>query len=264
MFCSRCGVESSDTTNFCPSCGMDLAVTTPIAAIHDPLKKTEIEIVREALKDDYEINTELGRGGMAVVFQAQQKALDREVALKVLPFALVGDEQFVERFMREARTAARLEHPSIIPIYHVGKSGDVIYFTMKLLRGQSLAEVLDERGSLPPSEIRDLLKHCASALGYASQHGVVHRDIKPDNVMFTDRGLPMVTDFGIAKAATLTKLTGTGLTIGTPLYMSPEQARAQKVDGRSDVSGGLHGLCHRAKLQRAKRLRRTTRQLRRA
>ena len=235
MFCSRCGVESSDTTNFCPSCGMDLAATTPIAAIRDQPKKTEIEIIREALKDDYEIDAELGRGGMAVVFQAREKALDREVALKVLPFALAGDEEFVERFMREARTAARLEHPSIIPVYRVGKSGDVIYFTMKFLRGQSLADVLDERGTLPPSEIRSLLKHCASALGYASHHGIVHRDIKPDNVMFTDRGLPIVTDFGIAKAATGTKLTGTGMAIGTPYYMSPEQARAQKVDGRSDL-----------------------------
>ncbi len=235
MFCSRCGVESSDTTNFCPSCGMDLAATTPIAAIRDKPKKTEIEIIREALKDDYEINEELGRGGMAVVFQAREKALDREVALKVLPFALAGDEDFVERFMREARTAARLEHPSIIPVYRVGQSGDVIYFTMKLLRGQSLADVLDDRGSLPPSEIRDLLKHCANALGYAHHHGIVHRDIKPDNVMFTDRGLPVITDFGIAKAATGTKLTGTGMAIGTPYYMSPEQARAQKVDGRSDL-----------------------------
>ena len=235
MFCSRCGVETSDETNFCPSCGMDLAATTPIAAIRDRPKKTETDIIREALKDDYEIGEELGRGGMAVVFQAREKALDREVALKVLPFSLAGDAEFVERFMREARTAAKLEHPSIIPVYRVGKSGEVIYFAMKFLRGQSLAEVLDERGSLPPNEIRDLLKHCAGALGYAHHNGIVHRDIKPDNVMYTDRGHPVVTDFGIAKAATGTKLTGTGMAIGTPYYMSPEQARAQKVDGRSDL-----------------------------
>ncbi len=235
MFCSRCGVETTDETNFCPSCGMDLAATTPIAAIRDRPKKTEAEVIREALKDDYEIGEELGRGGMAVVFQALEKALDREVALKVLPFSLAGDKDFVERFMREARTAARLEHPSIIPVYRVGQSGDVIYFAMKFLRGQSLAEVLDERGALPPNEIRDLLKHCASALGYAHHHGIVHRDIKPDNIMYTERGHPIVTDFGIAKAATGTKLTGTGMAIGTPYYMSPEQARAQKVDGRSDL-----------------------------
>ena len=238
MYCSRCGVESSDDTNFCPSCGLDLAATTPIAAIKDRddvEQKTELDMVKSALKDDYEIDRELGRGGMAIVFMARERALDREVALKVLPFSLSHDEEFVERFQREARTAAKLEHPNIIPIYRVGKTGSVIYFAMKFLRGKSLADVLDERGALPPAEIAQLLKQCASALGYASHHGIVHRDIKPDNIMYSDRGQAIITDFGIAKAATGTKLTGTGMAIGTPYYMSPEQARAQKVDGRSDL-----------------------------
>jgi len=242
MFCSRCGVESDNETNFCPSCGLDLAATTPIAAIRDreaekPEKpaKTELDVVREALKDDYEIEGELGRGGMAIVFRARERSLDREVALKVLPFSLSHDEQFEERFQREARTAAKLEHPNIIPIYRVGKAGGVIYFAMKLLKGKSLADVLSERGSLPPEEIRELLKQCAGALGYASHHGIVHRDIKPDNIMYSERGTVVLTDFGIAKAATGTRLTGTGMAIGTPYYMSPEQARAQKVDGRSDL-----------------------------
>ncbi len=240
MFCSRCGVESPNDTNFCPSCGLDLAATTPIAAIRDregsdKPEKTELDVIREALKDDYEIDGELGRGGMAIVFCARERSLDREVALKVLPFSLSHDEQFVERFQREARTAAKLEHPNIIPIYRVGQSGDVIYFAMKLLKGGSLAEVLSERDSLPPEEIRGLLKQCAGALGYASHHGIVHRDIKPDNIMYSERGVAVLTDFGIAKAATGTRLTGTGMAIGTPYYMSPEQARAQEVDGRSDL-----------------------------
>lgn len=240
MFCSRCGVESPNDTNFCPSCGLDLSATTPIAAIRDregsdKPEKTELDLIREALKDDYEIDGELGRGGMAIVFRARERSLDREVAIKVLPFSLSHDEQFVERFQREARTAAKLEHPNIIPIYRVGKTGDVIYFAMKLLKGKSLAEVLSERGSLPPEEIRVLLKQCAGALGYASHHGIVHRDIKPDNIMYSERGVAVLTDFGIAKAATGTRLTGTGMAIGTPYYMSPEQARAQKVDGRSDL-----------------------------
>jgi TonB family protein len=239
MFCSRCGVECTDETNFCPSCGLDLAATTPIAAIRDrevaKPEKTELDVIRDALKDDYTIEKELGRGGMAIVYQAVEKSLDREVALKVLPFSLSHDEEFVERFQREARTAAKLEHPNIIPIYRVGKTGNVIYFAMKFLRGQSLADVLSERGAMPPDEIRPLLKQCAGALGYANHHGIVHRDIKPDNIMYSDRGVAVVTDFGIAKAATGTRLTGTGMAIGTPYYMSPEQARAQKVDGRSDL-----------------------------
>jgi predicted Ser/Thr protein kinase len=200
-----------------------------------PAKKSEFDVIKEALKGDYEVEKELGRGGMAIVFQAREEALDREVALKVLPFSLSHDDEFVERFQREARTAAKLEHPNIIPIYRVGKTGDVIYFAMKFLRGGSLADVIEKSGSLPPADIRILLAQCASALGYASQHGIVHRDIKPDNIMYNIRGAAVLTDFGIAKAASGTKLTGTGMAIGTPYYMSPEQARAQPVDGRSDL-----------------------------
>ena len=237
MFCSRCGIESSDTTNFCPSCGLDLAATTPIAAIRDrmPVSKSEFDVIKEALKGEYAVEKELGRGGMAIVFQAREEALDREVALKILPFSLSHDAEFVERFQREARTAAKLEHPNIIPIYRVGKTGDVIYFAMKFLRGGSLADVIEKQGSLPPADIRTLLAQCASALGYANQHGIVHRDIKPDNIMYNIRGAAVLTDFGIAKAASGTRLTGTGMAIGTPYYMSPEQARAQGVDGRSDL-----------------------------
>src|SRR5205809_6005003 len=192
-------------------------------------------MVRQELDAEYEIIEELGRGGMAIVFKAKEKQLDREVAIKVLPFSLAFDKEFVERFQREARTSAKLEHPSIIPIYRVGKSGRVIYFVMKFLRGKPLASVLAARGSLPPAEIRQVLVQVARALAYAHKGGIVHRDIKPDNIMFDEHGQAVVTDFGIAKAATGGKLTGTGMSIGTPHYMSPEQARAQQLDGRSDI-----------------------------
>src|SRR5881409_502856 len=130
---------------------------------------------------------------------------------------------------------ARGPHPGIIPIYRVGKSGRVIYFVMKFLRGKPLSSVLAARGSLPPAEIRQVLVQVARALAYAHKSGIVHRDIKPDNIMFDEHGQAVVTDFGIAKAATGSKLTGTGMSIGTPHYMSPEQARAQQLDGRSDI-----------------------------
>jgi serine/threonine protein kinase len=201
----------------------------------EPEEETETDKVREALKEEYEIITELGRGGMAIVFRAREKALDREVAVKVLPFSLAFDAEFVERFQREARTAAKLEHSHIIPIYRVGKSGRVIYFVMKFVRGQALSEMIEQRGAIPPDQIRKLLTQTAGALGYAHKNGIVHRDIKPDNIMFDESGNAIVMDFGIAKAASGTRLTGTGMSIGTPHYMSPEQARAQPLDGRSDI-----------------------------
>src|SRR6267143_75212 len=231
MYCSRCGTQNDDTSKFCRSCGLDLAATP----IQTPQEATELDLVREQLKDEYEILDELGRGGMAIVFKAREKQLERDVAIKVLPFSLAFDKEFVERFQREARTSAKLEHPSIIPIYRVGKSGRVIYFVMKFLRGKPLSSVLAARGTLPPAEIRQILVQVARALAYAHKSGIVHRDIKPDNIMFDEHGLAVVTDFGIAKAASGGKLTGTGMSIGTPHYMSPEQARAQALDGRSDI-----------------------------
>jgi serine/threonine protein kinase len=234
MFCSRCGSEITGKSKFCPSCGLDLMATTPVHAIATGVLQ-ELDLVRESLAAEYEIIEELGRGGMAMVYRAKDRQLEREVAVKVLPFSLAFDTEFVERFQREARTAAQLEHPNIISIYRVGRSGRVIYFVMKFLRGGSLSTVLGARKKLTPPEIRRLLLEAGSALGYAAQRGIVHRDIKPDNIMFDEFGQSVLTDFGIAKAASGQKLTGTGMSIGTPHYMSPEQARAQAIDGRSDI-----------------------------
>ncbi|TFG54047.1 MAG: serine/threonine protein kinase, partial [Gemmatimonadales bacterium] len=234
MNCSRCGAEVQREWKACPECGLSLAATTPIQAILQ-YDVAEIDLVREALAEEYELISELGRGGMAVVYRAKETRLEREVAIKVLPFSLSFDPEFVERVEREARTSAGLEHPNIIPIYRVGHSGKVAYFVMKLLRGQSLSGLLAERGRLEPDEIRHLLIQTAGALGYAHGRGIVHRDVKPDNVMFDDFGAAIMTDFGIAKAVSGQRLTGTGMSIGTPHYMSPEQARAQDLDGRSDI-----------------------------
>src|SRR5205085_12521222 len=213
MFCSRCGEQVDTSTRFCPRCGQDLTAltgagkagaTTPIAA--QPPQEDETDIIREALKDEYELEKELGRGGMAVVFKARDKQLDREVAIKVLPFSLSFDAEFVERFQREARTAGKLEHPNIIPIYRVGKAGRVIFFVMKYIRGKSLSGVI-ERGALPIADLKRLLTESGSALGYAHKHGIVHRDIKPDNIMFDELGQAIVADCGIAKAQSGAKLT---------------------------------------------------------
>ena len=239
MFCSRCGTEVQQSSKFCPTCGLDLTAITqggnlPGTGVQ-PTAQDDTGAVREALKDEYELEKELGRGGMAIVFKARDKSLEREVAIKVLPFSLSFDAEFVERFQREARTSAKLEHPNIIPIYRVGKSGRVIFFVMKFLRGKPLSDVIEARGAIPVPEIKRILVEAARALGYAHKHGIVHRDIKPDNIMFDELGQAIVTDFGIAKAQSGARLTGTGMSIGTPHYMSPEQARAQNLDGRSDI-----------------------------
>jgi serine/threonine protein kinase len=234
MHCAHCGHKLEDTWTACPLCG------ARVSGGHDARsvamgEVSETELVRDALGTEYEILEELGRGGMAIVFRAREKALDREVAVKVLPFSLAFDAEFVERFQREARTAAQLEHPNIIPIYRVGRTGQVIYFVMKYLRGGSLSSVLKDGGRMTPAEIRRVLVESGRALNYAAGKGIVHRDIKPDNIMFDEHGACVITDFGIAKAASGQRLTGTGMSIGTPHYMSPEQARAQETDGRSDI-----------------------------
>ncbi|MEE8361109.1 MAG: protein kinase, partial [Gemmatimonadales bacterium] len=152
MNCSRCGAEVQPEWKACPSCGLGLSPTTPIQALLSG-DLSELDVAREALGEDYEILEELGRGGMAIVYRARELQLDREVAVKILPMSLAFDEEFVERFEQEARTAAQLEHPNIIPIYRVGKSGRISYFVMKYLRGRSLSELLAERGRIKPVDI---------------------------------------------------------------------------------------------------------------
>src|SRR3954463_15755623 len=214
-------------------------MTTPSTSNSAPSLQllSESELVRVLLAEDYDILEELGRGGMAIVFRAREKALDRDVAIKVLPSRLVVDKDFVDRFEHEARTAAKLEHPNIVPIYRVGRAGpsrEVIYFVMKLLRGQSLSAVLKEHKRLEPQHVRQILTEVASAIGYASKRGVVHRDIKPDNILLDSEGRCVVTDFGIAKSPT-GQQTAEGTSLGTPRYMSPEHAMGNPLDGRSDM-----------------------------
>ena len=200
-----------------------------------PSRQSDSDLAREALSADYEVGEEIGRGGMAVVYRAREKGLERDVAIKILPPQFTFDDSFVQRFQREARIAAGLEHPNIVPIYRVGQSGDVIYLVMKLLRGRALSERLREQGVLPPGEVARVLSEVASALAYAAKRGVVHRDVKPDNIMLDTDDRCIVTDFGIARSAAESQLTSTGMSVGTPRYMSPEQARAKPLDGRSDI-----------------------------
>ncbi len=182
----------------------------------------------------FQITRELGRGGMAVVYQAYQPALQRQVALKVLPPSLAQDD-FVRRFHHEAIAAAGLRHPNIVTIYDVGSEDRHNYIVMEFLEGRPLSDVIRSGGSLPLARICKIIEQVAQALDYAHQHGFIHRDIKPSNVMLDQSDHATLTDFGIARALTGTHLTQTGTLIGTPEYMSPEQVTGEEIDARTDV-----------------------------
>jgi hypothetical protein len=191
-----------------------------------------------ALGTQYRVDGEIGRGGTSVVYRAIDLRLNRAVAIKVLPPELAYDPAIRLRFTREAQTSAQLSHPHIVPIYDVGEQDGVAYFVMALVTGGSLASLLARSPKPPIDETRRVLREIADALDYAHQRGVVHRDIKPDNVLMDrDSGRVMVTDFGIARAIEAgSRLTLTGIAVGTPAYMSPEQAMGERdVDGRSDL-----------------------------
>jgi len=194
----------------------------------------------EALGDAYTIEGEIGRGGMGVVYRARDERLQRRVAIKVLPPELAFQQDIRERFTREAQTAARLSHPHIVPIHSVGEGQGLVYFVMGYVDGESVAARIRRRGSLSVDEARRIMMETADALSAAHAMSVIHRDIKPDNILLEGtRGRVMVTDFGIAKALSSTSgatLTGIGVAIGTPAFMSPEQAAGERdIDGRSDL-----------------------------
>ena len=182
----------------------------------------------------FQITRELGRGGMAVVYEAYQPALQRKVALKVLPPSLAQDD-FVRRFQHEAIAAAGLRHPNIVTIYDVSSEGHYNYIVMEFLEGRPLSEVIRTGGPMPLDRLCKIVEQVAQALDYAHQHGFIHRDIKPSNIMLDQADHATLTDFGIARALTGTHLTQTGTLIGTPEYMSPEQVTGEEIDARTDV-----------------------------
>jgi serine/threonine protein kinase len=190
--------------------------------------------LRQATIGEYDVIAELGRGGMATVFLAHDIALDRKVAIKVMSPALLSGDGMTERFKREARTAASLSHANIIAIYAVKESDQLIYFVMKFIEGRPLDSIIREVGQLPIPMVQAMSQQVGSALGYAHKRGIVHRDVKPANIMVDSEGWAVVTDFGIAKVSEAHGLTMTGATVGTPAYMSPEQCAAKELTGASD------------------------------
>jgi serine/threonine-protein kinase len=195
----------------------------------------ELTAFSNALTGQYEVEREIGRGGMGVVYLARDLRLDRMVAIKTLPPAMAGDATVRERFLREARTAARLAHPNIVPIHRADEIDGQVFFVMGFVDGDSLAAKL-ANGPLSPRDTLPILRDVTAALGYAHRHGEVHRDVKTENILLDMvSGRAMVTDFGIARVAAAAPLTATGQVLGTVYYLSPEQVTDEGVDERSDI-----------------------------
>jgi hypothetical protein len=232
--CLNCHTPIPDGGRYCPTCGLDAS---------DPGATERVDVdpglmaygrLWAAVGDHYAFEKVLGRGGMGIVFLAKDLVLERPVALKVLPPEFSADSRLVGRFHREARTAAKLDHPGIVPIHAVETTAGFHYFAMKYITGQSVQDLL-EGGPVPLEACLRVLQDAAAALGHAHQRGVVHRDIKPGNIMVDQHGGAIVMDFGISKAIQAgTAYTQAGQIVGTPHYMSPEQAKGIDLDGRSD------------------------------
>ena len=249
--CERCGAALGKLDRFCPRCGASVAATpAPTAASSSQPGTVEenpwalvVNRLRAATAGEFEILRELGRGGMAAVYLAHEVALNRKVAIKVMSPALLTGAGMVTRFRQEAITVANMSHPHIITIHAVRQIEDLHFFVMKFVEGRSLEHIIRSAGPLPIATVRGLLWMVGNALAYAHRRGVVHRDVKPANILVDEDGNAVVTDFGIAKLvlgdASVPRTsqggqTQTGIIVGTPTYMSPEQCLARPVSAASD------------------------------
>ena len=230
--CPQCGVVLDALTTTCGACG---AVITGAGTDEGRTERVRSKL-QDAIGDAFVLGGLLGRGGMGIVFRARETALDRDVALKVLAFDPILNPDAYARFEREAKLAARLDHPNIVPIFSVGQRNGVAFYTMRMVRGGSVEQMIVPGEGMEIGRAIGILRDVAAALDYAHQTGVVHRDIKPANVLVGDSGHALVADFGIARAFggdSGSTATGTGV-VGSPAYMSPEQWRGEIVDGRAD------------------------------
>lgn len=232
MFCPDCGSWNRGGAGRCVRCGAPLpAIARSEQAQPDPA----VSQLRHVLGARYRVMHRVGEGGMANVYYAVQASIDAPVVVKVLHSHLARDAEMRERFRREAESAAKLFHPHICPILDFGVVDDTIYIVMPYLARGTLNDRIGGHRSLSPEETAAITAQVATGLDYAHRRGLVHRDIKPDNILFDEDDNAVITDFGIATAHFRSRVTGSGNVMGTPHYMSPEQARGKLLDGRSDL-----------------------------
>ena len=251
MFCPRCGGQNPDSSRFCIACGTSLSGSTPVQTPPRETVATRTDnLLGQTIDGKYRLDAQLGEGGMGTVYRAIRLNIGDSVAIKVLHQEQLASAQGAERFRREAHATARLKHPNAVTIHDFGISSGLLYLVMELAEGQSLRKLILQEGKLAPPVAGEIISQACSALDEAHRFGIVHRDIKPDNIMVnTVSGTwrVKVLDFGIAKLRALTTdsgdaqfshggtLTQVGSVIGTPHYMSPEQCVGEELDGRSDI-----------------------------
>ena len=192
-------------------------------------------MIGKVLGNRYEIVEKIGGGGMSIVYKAKCRVLNRYVAIKILRDELTSDPDFVEKFKQESLSAASLTHPNIVNIYDTGIEGDIYYIVMEYVKGETLKNYINRKGRLSEQETIKISRQVAEALKHAHSKNIVHRDIKPHNILITEEGIVKVTDFGIARAATSSTINNTSNVIGSVHYFSPEQARGGYVDEKSDI-----------------------------
>lgn len=232
MNCPQCKAGDLETgVASCPHCGFAFPRLTTTAV---PRTEELEDTIRRQLVREFRVERLLGRGGMSLVYLAREPELSRQVAVKVLPLQLSFDESAIDRFKREAKIAASLDHPHIVPVFRVGATPAFLWYSMKYVKGRSLRDLIEHTGKLDLESTLDVVEQIAGALNYAHRRGVIHRDVKPSNVMIDQDGWVTVCDFGVAKAFGALPLTQTGSALGTPAYMSPEQCFGKALDGRSD------------------------------
>ena len=236
MICPKCQSEISGDSRFCSKCGTPIHPSDEVfvSRTRTILRPLEELLPGTTLASKYKIIEVLGRGGMGIVYKAEDTKLKRSVALKFLPPELIQNEEIRERFVLEARTAAALSHPNICTIHEIDEQEGRSFISMEYVEGQSLKERI-EQGSLAPEKALEIAIQVAEGLEEAHKKGIIHRDVKSANIMVTEKSQAKVMDFGLAKVKGGTLLTREGTTLGTVAYMSPEQARGEEVDHRSDI-----------------------------
>jgi serine/threonine protein kinase len=237
MNCPKCHSDNPDSTNFCGTCGTPLGAVDGAASSATKTLETQTRRlgIGSLFAERYEVLEELGKGGMGVVYRVRDRKLDEEMALKVLKPEIAAHKETIERFKNELKFARRIAHRNVCKMYDLNEGEKILYITMEYVKGEDLKSLIRKKGKFSESEAVAAAKQVCEGLAEAHALGVIHRDLKPQNIMMDEKGGAKVMDFGIARSIEAPGVTQAGMMIGTPDYISPEQAEGDKADQRSDI-----------------------------